>query len=92
MFNSVILDDVPKLQFLIVQAGGMATKSLVEDMLMLRHNIDRYTAHEYTNENERLNVQYFRIGNGIRWIKGDAPALKDYPEVNQVEFKIYKKK
>lgn len=33
----------------IVAAGGMATKSRVEDILMARHGIDRATAHDVAN-------------------------------------------
>ena len=41
----------------IVEAGGMATKTVVEDELMPEFAIDRYTAHQALNTIERENLR-----------------------------------
>lgn len=41
----------------IVEAGGMATKTAVEDELMPEFAIDRYTAHHALNTIERENLR-----------------------------------
>ena len=41
----------------IVEAGGMATKTAVEDELMPEFGVDRYTAHHALNTIERENLR-----------------------------------
>jgi len=41
----------------IIEAGGMATKTAVEDELMPEFAIDRYTAHQVLNTIERENLR-----------------------------------
>lgn len=46
----------------IVESGGMANKSRVEDELMPMFNIDRYTAHDVMN--------YIEFHNLRKWGRG----------------------
>lgn len=41
----------------IVESGGMATKTSVENVLMERHGIDRYDAHNIMNHIEFRNYR-----------------------------------
>ena len=41
----------------IVESGGMANKSRVEDELMPMFDMDRYTAHQIMNHIERHNLR-----------------------------------
>lgn len=57
-----LVEQAQDIQYLIVKAGGMATKSLVEDCLMHRNeDIDPVTAHDVTNTVEQANP-VFRVG------------------------------
>lgn len=78
-----ILAEVPEIQYLIVKAGGIATKTVVEQILMLRHNLDRGDAHTFLNINEGHNNRDFTIGqNGAQWqehtAKRPAPMMSKY--------------
>lgn len=79
-----ILNEVSEIQFLIVKAGKMATKSKVEDILMKRHGLDRGDAHTFTNCTENLNIRDFRFRDiGIVWTaKRPEPTLDKFPEIN----------
>jgi len=52
-----MVDVALDIQKRIVEAGGMATKSIVEDELMLMFGIDRYVAHNITNHIEYHNLR-----------------------------------
>jgi hypothetical protein len=70
-------------QFLIIKAGGMATKSRVEDYLMAHFGIDRYPAHQIMNDIEFRNLCPFIFSNGVFWNQADMlrpePTLEMYP-------------
>lgn len=76
-----------RIRFLIVKAGRMATKTAVEDVLMIRHpELDRAAAHDVMNTIEYTQAErpYFRFRDrGICWI-ADTPEPQpgDYPEIS----------
>lgn len=70
-FN-LILSEVPEIQHLIVKSGRMATKTIVENILMTRHNIDRNQAHGITNTAECRNLNWRRAN----------PDPNKYPEIS----------
>jgi hypothetical protein len=79
-----LVHEAVEIKYVIYKAGGMATKTAVEDVLMLRHSgLDRYEAHDVLNRVEFLNLKirkpYACEANTER------PTLADYPEISQVE-------
>jgi hypothetical protein len=81
----IILTEVPEIQFLIIQAGDMATKTVVEDILMTRYDLSRGDAHTFTNLAESLSD--FRVGQrlGVRWTaKRPEPTTDKFPELNLI--------
>ena len=65
-------------QYLIVKAGGMANKTIVEDYLMQRYSLDHYTIREATNY--VMDKFYFRGGQWYDWnAKRPAPKFEDHP-------------
>lgn len=83
-FNELIMEAID-IRFLIVKAGGMATKSIVENVLMLRHQIERLDAHDIMNhiENCRVDQDYFR-GSIWQAKHKNEPAASDYPEISRM--------
>lgn len=77
----MILNETCAIQYLIIKSGGMATKSLVENILMERYGFERGDAHTLTNAAESRSD--FKIGyNGVQWTaKRPEPTLDDYIEV-----------
>lgn len=71
------------IQYLIIKAGGMATKSKVEVALMARFNIDRGEAHSIMNYIEYKNERIWRgRPGGIVWVaKRPEPRIEDYQEL-----------
>lgn len=72
---------VESIRYLIVKSGGMATKSLVEDVLMDRFGcLDRSDAHTMTNIAEVANERLFTIGP-TRWTSDQwaEPQVGDWP-------------
>lgn len=72
---------VESICYLIVKSGGMATKSLVEDVLMDRFGcLDREDAHTMTNMAEAVNKRFFTIGP-TRWTSKQwpEPQVGDWP-------------
>lgn len=61
-------------RYLIISMGGMATKSLVENVLMDRFGISRGVAHTVTNMIETLDSshKYYKM-NPVRWISETVP-------------------
>ena len=66
-----------RIRYAVYQAGGMATKSGVEDVLMHRYGAERDIAHEVMN-----HIEYYNL-DSLRWWRGegDAPTMADYPEI-----------
>lgn len=78
-------------RYLICQAGGMASKSIVEDVVMMRDPaVTRLEAREAMND-----IEYYNWDNGItrRWPAeyGDQPLESDWPQIFQVGARFYKK-
>lgn len=78
-----------RIRYLIVRAGGMANKSNVEDVMILRGTVpDRCAGHDIMNtiEHEGLDIL-----PGRPWPAdyGDEPALADYPEIFEVGVRFY---
>lgn len=71
------------IQYLIVKAGGMATKS--EDVLMARYGLDRGDAHTFTNFVESKNQGFRLSAQGVIWIaKRPQSKPEDYLEVTNL--------
>lgn len=79
-----ILAETSEIQYLIVAAGGIATKTAVENILMKRYDLDRGDAHTFTNQAESL--QDFMVYSGkVRWLaKRPVPKIEDYPEFKEM--------
>jgi hypothetical protein len=78
-----LVHEAVEIKYVIFEAGGMATKTAVEDVLMLRHpGLGRHEAHDVLNRAEFLNLKirkpYACEANA------DRPTLDDYPEIGQV--------
>ena len=71
--------------YAIVAAGGMANKSLVEDVMMARvDGLDRYTAHDLMNHLEFYGIHRFPMRR--RFKDGEVPpSLADFPEVAELD-------
>jgi len=79
---TALIREALQVQYLIVKAGGMATKSRVEDALMTRHSIDRSLAHDVTNTVESRNLRAWDTCFGFRWAGiGPEPQAGDWPEI-----------
>lgn len=52
-----VVQDALVIRRRIVAAGGMATKTVVEDELMPKHGIDRRAAHDVMNHIEYHNLK-----------------------------------
>jgi len=81
---SRLMDEVCEIQFLIVQAGGIATKTAVENIMMRRHQLDRGDAHSLTNYAE--SRQDFMVNNGrVEWLAArPKPTITNYPEFKEL--------
>ena len=79
-----ILDEVPEIQYLIVAAGGMATKTAVEEILMIRHNLDRSDAHTFVNLAESRRDFMIRSGKVVWQAKRPQPTIEKYPEFEKL--------
>lgn len=76
-----ILSQVPEIQFLLIQAGKMATKSRVENVLMAKYGLDRSDAHTFTNMSEQYNCRDFYL-NPLTWVADrPRPRIEDWPEL-----------
>lgn len=66
-----------RIRHAVYQAGGMATKSGVGDVLIHRYGVDSTLAHEVMN-----HIEYHDL-DSLRWWRGegDAPTLAEYPEI-----------
>ena len=81
MFEKLVAEAID-IRYAIVNAGGMATKSAVEDVLIARHSIDRYDAHVVTNHIEFNDLDRFPLRR--RFEDGEAPTINDFPEIRNV--------
>jgi hypothetical protein len=61
----------------VYQAGGMATKSGVEDVLIHRFGCDRIVPHMVMNHIEYNGLDNLRDWRG----EGEPPTLAEFPEV-----------
>ena len=77
-----LLQEAIDIRYVIVSMGGMATKSCVEDVLMLRHGINRPNAHDIMNHIEFNDLDRFPLRRGF---SGKPPSLFDFPEIAQVD-------
>ena len=76
-----LIKEALEIRRLIIINGGMATKSTVEDVLIMRHpNLSRYDAHGIMNHIESTNRD-MRINRR----DNDTPSLDDYPELLTVQ-------
>lgn len=75
--------EVECIRYLILTQEGMATKSLIEDILIARYGIDRGEARTFTNEAEFRNLRYVKF-NPVRWATIDhpEPTMAQFPEVS----------
>ena len=80
-----LIDESCAIKWLIYINGGNATKSSVEDVLILRNpNTDRVVAHDVQNLIEYHCLLQSSFINR-RWLAdGNEPQLQDYPEINQL--------
>jgi len=79
--------DILAIQYLLLGMGQMTTKSLVEDIMMMRYNVQRVTIHELLNGLQESDKTTFeRTESGWIWIAPGiaAPDPKDYPEIQLV--------
>lgn len=78
-----LLKEAQEIEFLIVNDGGMATKSAVETILMNRHpDLSRADAHTIMNAKESaVRVANFRGGEFVWTAPWDEPQPEDWPEV-----------
>ena len=84
-----LVRDALAIGWLIYMNGGIATKSAVEDVLMLRHEgLDRTAAHDITNL-----IEYYDLSSSAlrtrTWDRnwGDPPSLAEYPEILQAHIR-----
>lgn len=79
-----ILDEISDIQYLIVVSGGMATKSLVEKVLIERHKeLSNGDARTFTNYAEG-QPRSFIIGRKVTWIaKRPEPKIENYSELGE---------
>jgi len=92
----VLSNAAQDIQYLIVKGGGMATKSLVEDVLIERYGVSSYRAHQIMNDLEYNNVRPMVFSDGgVNWNQAETsrpePKLDDYPEINKVGFEVLKR-
>lgn len=78
-----LLKEAQEIEFLIIDDGGMATKTAVETILMNRHpDLSRADAHTITNAKESaVRVCNFRGGELAWTAPRDQPKPEDWPEV-----------
>lgn len=81
-----ILAQINDIRYLIVKAGGMATKTRTEEVLMTRYGLDRGDAHTFVNLSESSGSYDFTIGRDVvRWTAvRPEPKLADWPEIKEV--------
>jgi hypothetical protein len=77
-----LLQEAINIVYIIYSMGGMANKSTVEDVLMLRHpSVDRAKAHDIMNHIEYYNLTGHKA---LRIMALNPPSLFDFPEISQV--------
>ncbi len=80
-----LIDESCAIKWLIYINGGNASKSTVEDVLILRNpDCDQFAAHDVQNIIEHHCLLQSSFINR-RWLAdGNEPQLQDYPEINQL--------
>ncbi len=81
IIDPVIYEEARDIRYVIHLAGGMATKTAVEDVLLARHaTLNRADAHAIMNWIEFNDIDRFVHK---RHFEGAPPTIADYPEINQ---------
>lgn len=79
-----IWHDCQAVEFLILEVAGIVVRDFVEDVVMLRLEVDRGTVHEVLNRLHENNLAFKRDDDN-RWVwtlpGKTKPELKDYPEI-----------
>ena len=78
-----LVEEARDIRYVLYCDGAKVTKSIVEDVLMARHGIDRDLGHSITNYIEYHNLDAFprrRLFEGR-----PAPTLADFPEIATVK-------
>lgn len=82
----LFLDESLRVKFLIYTSGGNATKTAVENALMIRYpGIERDILHDVQNHIERKNLVPWRwiSGKQYEWTgPGKPPLSADWPEID----------
>jgi len=82
-----LVQEANDVRWLIHYYDGMASKSVIEDVLMLRHGwLDRDAAHELMNYIEYHNIMP-RPLERYRFSVDKPPTLTQYPEVRLVDIR-----
>lgn len=80
------------IRWLISTHDGNASKTAVEDVMILRHpTLGRVTAHEIMNDIERHQLD-LRACRHNDFDGAEPPQLGDYPEILQADIRWYKGK
>lgn len=74
--------EVECITYLILKQGGMAVKSTLDEIMMIRHGLEPAEARGYTNGATEANLRLFRF-NPLRWASLDhpEPTTAQFPEV-----------
>ena len=76
-FDALVQEAI-RVRYAVYQAGGMATKSGIEDVLMHMFGIDRGLGHLVMNHIEQHDLDSFRFWHS----EGPEPTLEDYPFIS----------
>ena len=81
-----LLDEITDIRWLVMKAGRMATKTVVEDVLMERYNCNRGDAHTLLNYSENINSCDIVINrDGAQWLSNrPMPKIQDWPEIRRL--------
>lgn len=79
-----LLAEAENIQYLVVKGGGMATKTLVENIMMERFGgMTRSDAHSICNAVESCNNRIWRFWGGtVTWFaERSEPTMAEYPQI-----------
>lgn len=83
----MIWHNCQEVEFLILEVAGIVARDFVEDVVMLRLEVDRGTVHEVLNRFHENNIAFKRDDDN-RWVwtlpGREKPELKDYPEIGVI--------
>jgi hypothetical protein len=81
-----LVEEARDIRYVLFCDGAMVTKSVVEDVLMARHNdVDRALGHDVMNHIEFYAID--RFPRRRRFEGRPTPTLSDFPEIAEVEIK-----